>query len=355
VLMNLLPGVRELRAPLVSGYLWLISAWLVLARLHWLPVDRPSGSGEVARLWDLSGILGRTVLLAAISFVAYLIGSFLEIDHHGLVARKLAPLILRDRRPSYIPKGTNWPARPAKEILDYANLAARSFSVDARRDLEQLMRQKETALKRSRGRLEQVQEVKTLLGTYENKKDAMSKDLKPSRNAVLSEFAADVIAGKVVNEMPQLASRLLVKNMELYGKYDRHMAEAAVRMNVSMALTAFLVLATLLSGLSWGLRVALALVAVAFGVLLLRQGFLRTMSARDVIAQALAINEVRSRQIYVEKSISPSAEEAAASDLILNRIVAALARDYLDSSRSSNQPSPASTPSEGSSQLDKPE
>jgi hypothetical protein len=346
VLMNLLPGVRELRAPLVSGYLWLISAWLVLARLHWLPVDRPSGSGEVARLWDLSGILGRTVLLAAISF--------LEIDHHGLVARKLAPLILRDRRPSYIPKGTNWPARPAKEILDYANLAARSFSVDARRDLEQLMRQKETALKRSRGRLEQVQEVKTLLGTYENKKDAMSKDLKPSRNAVLSEFAADVIAGKVVNEMPQLASRLLVKNMELYGKYDRHMAEAAVRMNVSMALTAFLVLATLLSGLSWGLRVALALVAVAFGVLLLRQGFLRTMSARDVIAQALAINEVRSRQIYVEKSISPSSEEAAASDFILNRIVAALARDYLGSSRSSSQPSPASTPSEGS-QSDKPE
>jgi hypothetical protein len=33
MLMNLLPGLRELRAPLVSGYLWLISAWLLLGHL----------------------------------------------------------------------------------------------------------------------------------------------------------------------------------------------------------------------------------------------------------------------------------------------------------------------------------
>jgi hypothetical protein len=32
--------------------------------------------------------------------------------------------------------------------------------------------------------------------------------------------------------MQQLASRLLVKNQDLYGRYDRQMAEASVRMNI---------------------------------------------------------------------------------------------------------------------------
>ena len=51
--MNLLPGLRELRAPLASGYLCLASLRLVLSREGWVPVKRPPGNGEVARLWDL--------------------------------------------------------------------------------------------------------------------------------------------------------------------------------------------------------------------------------------------------------------------------------------------------------------
>src|SRR4029453_1459038 len=114
MLMNLLPGLRELRAPLASGYLWLISAWVFLGHMHWLPVKRPPGNGEVARLWDLGGTLGKTIVLAALTFIAYLIGSFLEMDPDGRTARTLARFVLRDRQPWYMDanKGLNWSGLP---------------------------------------------------------------------------------------------------------------------------------------------------------------------------------------------------------------------------------------------------
>ena len=102
MLMNLLPGLRELRAPLVSGYLWLVSAWLLLGHMQWLPSTRPPGNGEVARLWDIGGTLGKTVVLAVITFVAYLIGSFLEIHPDGRIAGLLTHLVLADHRPWYL-------------------------------------------------------------------------------------------------------------------------------------------------------------------------------------------------------------------------------------------------------------
>ena len=47
MLMNLLPGLRELRAPLAAGYLWIITAFLWLSEWGRLPTSRPAGDG-----WD---------------------------------------------------------------------------------------------------------------------------------------------------------------------------------------------------------------------------------------------------------------------------------------------------------------
>jgi hypothetical protein len=144
VLMNLLPGLRELRAPLVSGYLWLISAWLLVGQWKWLPSGRPPGDGEVARLWDLGGTLGRTVVLAAVTFLAYLIGSFLEMDPDGRVATSLTPAVLADRRPWYMTgqwKGLYLSAqisfvkRNTARSKATASAVARSVSAHTREDL----------------------------------------------------------------------------------------------------------------------------------------------------------------------------------------------------------------------------
>jgi hypothetical protein len=74
MLASLLPGFRDLRGPLAVGYTWLLILWLLFA--DHLPHDRPSGNGALAKLFDLGGLLGPTVVLGVVSFVAYLIGSF---------------------------------------------------------------------------------------------------------------------------------------------------------------------------------------------------------------------------------------------------------------------------------------
>jgi hypothetical protein len=69
---NLLPGIRELRAPLAAGYLWLIAAWFLL---HDSVPTEHEASGLLADAYDLADAVGRVGVAAAVAFVAYLIGS----------------------------------------------------------------------------------------------------------------------------------------------------------------------------------------------------------------------------------------------------------------------------------------
>jgi hypothetical protein len=67
----LIPGLREIRGPLLAGYLWILAIWLLLG-------DRlPSNeSGEVfERLWEAGEAVGPIGRAAALSVVAYLIGA----------------------------------------------------------------------------------------------------------------------------------------------------------------------------------------------------------------------------------------------------------------------------------------
>ena len=67
MLLNLLPGLRELRAPLAAGYIWLFAAWLAFSG----DIPEPTGAAD---FFDQFEALGAA---AALTFAAYLIGSFL--------------------------------------------------------------------------------------------------------------------------------------------------------------------------------------------------------------------------------------------------------------------------------------
>src|SRR5215217_1059506 len=98
--MNVLPGLRELRAPVAAGYMWLITIWLWLDHFRIIPRSRPLDDSWLAGLWSIGGAIGATTLLAILTFVAYLIGSFLEIDVDNSRLRRIIPPILR-WRPAY--------------------------------------------------------------------------------------------------------------------------------------------------------------------------------------------------------------------------------------------------------------
>jgi hypothetical protein len=88
ILGSLLPGLREIRAPLAAGFLWLLACWLVVR--DEFEGDGSSRHGSVDALLDLKDQLGDAAFLGALTFVAYIAGSLWEP-----VARRLADLLWR--------------------------------------------------------------------------------------------------------------------------------------------------------------------------------------------------------------------------------------------------------------------
>lgn len=71
---SLIPGIREIRAPLIAGYLWLICGWLLIEP-HAPSPDGNRVYGRIAELTEVAGPVGRVI---AISIAAYLIGSLIQ-------------------------------------------------------------------------------------------------------------------------------------------------------------------------------------------------------------------------------------------------------------------------------------
>jgi hypothetical protein len=71
VIASILPGLREIRAPLAAGYVWMLGLWLVAAPN--LPVQPPT-SGLYADVYRLAKYVGTPAVIAGISLVAYLAG-----------------------------------------------------------------------------------------------------------------------------------------------------------------------------------------------------------------------------------------------------------------------------------------
>lgn len=72
---QLLPGLRDVRGPLIAGYLWLFAGWVFLGG----PVpDRETAADAYRPIVELGEALGRVGLVAAFSVVAYLLGSLVR-------------------------------------------------------------------------------------------------------------------------------------------------------------------------------------------------------------------------------------------------------------------------------------
>jgi hypothetical protein len=73
LLASAIPGIRDLRAPLVAGYIWLLCTWLIVSPKTPLADHRPRG--PAGTLVDLAELVGPVATAAGVSVVAYLIGA----------------------------------------------------------------------------------------------------------------------------------------------------------------------------------------------------------------------------------------------------------------------------------------
>jgi hypothetical protein len=89
VLTTLLPGVRELRAPLAAGYLWLLLAWIIMGDRFPTRAEAERAGGPLGRLYAVEPLVATAGLLVIASVAAYLIGS--------LTTQALVPRLQRIR------------------------------------------------------------------------------------------------------------------------------------------------------------------------------------------------------------------------------------------------------------------
>jgi hypothetical protein len=71
LLQSVLPGIRDVRSPLVAGLLWLLVAWLVLA--EFIP-SRSEATGFIKQVYDVSSSVGQGYTLGAVGVLAYVLG-----------------------------------------------------------------------------------------------------------------------------------------------------------------------------------------------------------------------------------------------------------------------------------------
>jgi hypothetical protein len=107
MLGNVLPGLRELRAPLAAGYLWVVTFWLIFG--DELPTASEPKPLPFDRLYRLEPIVSSVGLAVVASVAAYLVGS-VAIDVQTRIGAVMRSIYRRRLRSSRLP-----PSQPAGE------------------------------------------------------------------------------------------------------------------------------------------------------------------------------------------------------------------------------------------------
>ena len=121
MLLNLLPGLRELRTPLAAGYTLLLAVYFLIKDASSALLRTDSGPAE--DILPLANWLGPAATLAALTFIAYLIGTIFEGTLYSLPRRRAwwVPKWLWRRLPNRIRRWLFFPRslRPSYRAMQY--------------------------------------------------------------------------------------------------------------------------------------------------------------------------------------------------------------------------------------------
>ena len=305
MLTNLLPGLRDLRAPLSAGVVWLFAIWLAVE--PGLPPDGQAEGvlGSVAALKDELSVVGKG---AALAFVAYVLGSLAEAVTTGLYGKWSR--FMWDRR--------------YRERVEDINREPERFGAGQ----ESYRREGWAPLPRpvlSDGQLEAVHELAqaeirtardTLVGRDSREPDQIPISYEPS-DAVTGwwnftgegemgrdEMMAADLARKTLGEFEQMRTRVLLELPELFSKVDRLQAEAQFRRAVGPALFG------LGAVLAWRGPLWSAVLACLAGGVLLIQGRQRQRESNDALVEGLRNGKMASPAIERLRNDVAKAQQA---------------------------------------------
>jgi hypothetical protein len=229
VLQSILPGLRQLRAPLAAGYIWLLTLWLLLHDT----LTSPDGSWLRDRFVELATWAGKPVVLAASAAAAYLVGTLSIALSKGL-SRAIRPLV-RPRLAWLIPR--YWTDKQIESVLDDAvdkrlsehyvdNQQFRSILVD----YVTSCRSRATA---DRQTLEPMLNYLPPTSTLEQ--DTLDDEFL-RLHLITTLINTSEYVGAAKDDIGHLAYRLLGKEDRVYDEYDRLRAEGIFRLGLALPL-----------------------------------------------------------------------------------------------------------------------
>ncbi|MGW1901987.1 hypothetical protein ACWCQB_32320 [Streptomyces hirsutus] len=270
MLASLLPGLRELRTPLAIGYLYALSLYLLLGDS--IP-SRSEAGQQLQPLYDAAHWLGKPVVLAAGAFLAYLMGSVLEVPA-GFFSRWIRGVLTVFLAAFLVPVLLE--GRGVRSQLE--SLAGGLVSLGATGELTKMA-------------------VKRLSKYCEDR--VIRKEPHPS-----PELVKEAVEN-LLQDLPLLRTRLYTASKDMYGDYDRLVAEANLRVNVGLAGTVLsCVLATQVDPL--GVLVCIPMTLLAY------RGLTKLREANDLLVQAVVTELVKSPRFeeYID-ALGPNWRESA--------------------------------------------
>jgi hypothetical protein len=267
MLTNLLPGIRDIRTPLATGYLWLLTLWLWIPS-HFKHVPPTTGvPGDITRLAQYSTRVGVGI---AISFAAYLI---------GILSKALGPPLVRlGTLNAYLPVLINarvWGGglyKPMPNIRSRDFLAVKVPSGSYSRKVFNLEASKKTSIVTAR--LSRTGII-SLEGSSRQAADV----------GIIDKNAQSDYYSYLVEEVPRLGNALVGREPELYSVYDRLISEYEFRIGIGAPLIALIVTLTA----RWSLLWLLALLPV---LVLLATGSRQRMAGGDLLADAVRLKRI---------------------------------------------------------------
>lgn len=246
VLASALPGLREIRGPVIAGYMWLIFAWVVVG-----PDLSARPEGEfLGALYDLGTEVGPLGIAAATGVFAYLLGS---------VSSELTESLLRA------------PVVHGVLAVSMGGHFGRYGAGEER--IRELSRQGQERIEA------------TMLATIHANQEVWLREQEED----LGNRAADAQL-RLETELSTPATLLVANQPELFAEVDRIRAEGKLRIAVIPPAIALIIVAAF-QGLPLSL---LALLPVAVWM---HQGVRSEHEAAHLIADAMFVGSVESRAI----------------------------------------------------------
>lgn len=294
MIAQMLPGFRDVRTPLITGYLWLASAWILLG----MPV--PTGTettGILGSINALAKLLSPAVLAITLSFIAYVLVVLASPD---------AERFLR-------------PGRLAVRVIEYmAKLVSKSWFkfILTPRMISRLARESGS----SHPSLSHYSES-ALYGfvVSQIEKHRSSKDFGPllqkypwvdPKDPRSRARLAQLMHKEIVEEALDPTASLLAADEKLYNNFDRTRSEAEFRFCIMLPLMAIaLTSAWAVHETSVPLAIAILLFGIAVGAGLVVRGWFKLHAATDIAVAAILKGTIRTRTFEQLDGLPPLKEK----------------------------------------------